>query len=162
MKNQPKIETILYATDLGEQTRPVFRHAMALAKLYNARIIMLHVVEPMSDTAKTVISTYLSREVTEEIQKKAVREVLTIMKGRLEKFYNDEETQADESTLVKEVQVVSGMPSEEILRVAEESGAQMIVLGKSTRKVRGIRVMGSTARRVSRMAGMPVLVVPNF
>jgi nucleotide-binding universal stress UspA family protein len=162
MKNVPQIKTILYATDLGEQTRPVFRHAMALAKLYNARIIMLHVVEPMSETAKSVISTYLSAELSEEIQKNAMKSLLQTMKTRLEKYYDDEYSEGKQSALVKEVQVVSGMPSEEILRVAEESHAEMIVMGKSTRKVRGIRVMGSTARRVSRMSQVPVLVVPNY
>jgi nucleotide-binding universal stress UspA family protein len=62
MKNNPKITTILYATDLGEQTRPVFRQALALAKLYNAKIIMLHVVEPVGETAKAVISAYISQD----------------------------------------------------------------------------------------------------
>ncbi|NOR23608.1 MAG: hypothetical protein GQ542_04315 [Desulforhopalus sp.] len=46
---------------------------------------------------------------------------------------------------------------DEILRVAEEDNASIIVIGKSTRKVRGIRVMGSTARRMSRMSRIPVL-----
>lgn len=44
----PNIKTILYATDLGENTRPVFRLAVSQARRYNARLLMLHVVEPRS------------------------------------------------------------------------------------------------------------------
>jgi nucleotide-binding universal stress UspA family protein len=84
------------------------------------------------------------------------------MKERLNKFYDDECVEGKQSVWVKEVLVVAGKPSEEILRVAEEEKADLIVMGKSTRKVRGVRVMGSTARRVSRMSAIPVLVVPNY
>jgi len=57
--------------------------------------------------------------------------------------------------------VVAGKPSEEILRVAEEQNIDLIVLGKSSNKVRGHRVMGSTTRRVNRLSKVPILVVPN-
>ncbi len=84
------------------------------------------------------------------------------MDGRVKRFYEDENQEAELFSPVKEFLVASGKPSEEILRVAEEDKADMIIMGKSTTKVRGMRVMGSTARRVSRMADVPVLVVPNY
>ena len=162
MKNNPKISTILYATDLGEQTRPVFRHALALAKLYDAKIIMLHVVEPMGETAKAVISAYISQEVSEAMLKESMKNLLTKMKDRLRRFFEDECDEEKVCSNVKELMVVVGKPSEEILRVAEEESADMIIVGKSTRTVRGLKVMGSTARRVSRIAMVPVLIVPNY
>jgi nucleotide-binding universal stress UspA family protein len=162
MKNRPEISTILYATDLGDHTRPVFRHTLAMAKQYGAKIIMLHVVEPISETALSVINTYLAKELTDEVQKEAMKKIIGSMQERLNKFYDDECVDGKQSAWVKEVLVVAGRPSEEILRVAEEDRANIIVMGKSTRKVRGVRVMGSTARRVSRMADIPVLVVPNY
>ena len=162
MKNQPEISTILYATDLGEQTRPVFRHALAIAKLYNAKIIMMHVVEPMGETTKQVVSMYLLKEITEEMQKETMKNLLAKMKDRLRKFYEDECDDEKICSNVKQILVVAGKPSEEILRVSEEEKVGMIIVGKSTRKVRDVRVMGSTARRVSRIANVPVLVVPNY
>ena len=162
MKNIPSISTILYATDLGENTRPVFRHARALSKFYDAKIVMMHVVEPMGETAKSVISAYISKEFSDEMLKESMQELLVKMKDRLRRFYEEECDDEKVCSNIKELIVVAGKPSEEILRVAEEDKADMIVLGKSTRKVRGTRVMGSTARRVSRMAMIPVLVVPNY
>mgnify|MGYP001829239115 CR=1 FL=1 len=161
MQNNPEVKIILYATDLGGQTRPVIRHALSMAEHYDASIIMVHVVEPISEAAKAVVNTYLPKELTDEIQKEGMVKLLADMKVRLEKFYEDECGIGDQPR-VKEVLVVAGKPSEEILRVAEEDNADMIIMGKSTRKVRGVRVMGSTARRVSRMSRIPVLVVPNY
>lgn len=161
MQNNPEVKTILYATDLGGQTRPVIRHALSMAEHYDANIIMVHVVEPISEAVKAVVNTYLAKELTDEVQKQGMKELLADMKVRLKKFYEDE-CDVNDKQRVKEVLVVAGKPSEEILRVAEEDNADMIVMGKSTRKVRGVRVMGSTARRVSRMSRIPVLVVPNY
>lgn len=162
MKRNPTIKTILYATDLGDNTRPVFRHALGLAKLYDAKIIMLHVVEPVGETARAVISAYISQELSEEFLKESMQSLVVKMKDRLRRFYEEECDDEKVCANVKEVVVVAGKPSEEILRVAEEDKADIIVLGKSTRTVRGIRVMGSTARRVSRIAAVPVLIVPNW
>ncbi len=162
MKNNPKISTILYATDLGEQTRPVFRHALALAKLYDAKIIMLHVVEPVGETAKAVISAYISQDFSEAMLKESMKDLLVRMKDRLRRFFEEECEEEKICSSVKELMVVAGKPSEEILRVSEEEKADMIIVGKSTRRVRGLRVMGSTARRVSRIAMVPVLIIPNY
>lgn len=161
MKNSPKINTILYATDSGNGNRPVFIHALAMAKQYNAEIIMVHVVEPISETAMSAMLSYLSKDFTETMHRDIVKEHLVSIEARLKEFYTEEEAE-DDSKFIKKIEVVEGKPSEEILRIAEESKVDIIVMGKSTRKVRGIRVMGSTARRVSRMSKVPVLVVPNF
>ncbi len=162
MNNEPQISTILYTTDIGKHTRPVIRHALAMARQYDAQIIMLHIVEPISETAKAIVTTYLDKEFTDEINKEAMVETLATMKKRLKNFYAEECGNEQISANVREVLVVEGKPSEEILRIAEEESADLIVMGKSTRKVRGIRVMGSTARRVSRMSKIPVLIVPNY
>jgi nucleotide-binding universal stress UspA family protein len=162
VKNNPKITTILYATDLGEQTRPVFRQALALAKLYNAKIIMLHVVEPVGETAKAVISAYISQEFSEAMLKESMNDLLIKMKDRLRRFFEEECEEEKVCSNVKELIVVAGKPSEEILRVSEEEKVDLIIVGKSARTVRGLRVMGSTSRRVSRIAMVPVLIVPNY
>jgi len=158
----PKISTILYATDLGKHTRPVFRHAISQARKNEAHIVMIHVVEPLSEAALSVINTYLSNDDTGKAQKDAIKDVLEVMQKRIEAFCADELDAANvKSSRVKEILVVSGRPSEEILRIGKERNADMIVLGRSTRSLLGNTVMGSTVRRVTKHASVPVLVVPN-
>lgn len=162
MQQTPEIKKILYVTDLGKHTRPVFMHALAQAANNNASIIVLHVVEPMTETACAVIQTYLSAADVAEVQKDGMKKVLQYMKKRIDKFLQDEcGGKSLKSEPIEEILVVAGRPSEEILRVADEHHADLIVIGKSTRKVRGNKVMGSTTRRVNRLSHIPVLVVPN-
>ncbi len=161
MLTTPEIKTILYVTDLGKHTRPVFMHALSQAANNNASIIVLHVVEPITEAACAIIQTYLHEDDVAEVQKDGMKKVLKYMKKRIDTFLHEECGKSLNTEPIEEILVVSGKPSEEILRVAEEHSADMIVIGKSSRKVRGSRVMGSTTRRVNRLAKVPVLMVPN-
>ncbi|MCG6930033.1 MAG: universal stress protein [Desulfofustis sp.] len=162
MKKLPGFNTILYATDLGEHMRPVFRTALDLAVKYQAQIIMLHVVEPMSSAIQAVVDTYLTEIDAKKVHQDGMREVLQTMKRRLSRFCEEElGSQQQQDLRVKEVLVVSGRPSEEIVKAAGKHGADLIVLGKATHHVFGSEVAGSTARRVTRHSNIPVLIVPN-
>ena len=162
METIPKIATILYATDLGENTRPVFRHAISQAKAHNASIIMMHVVEPLGDTARSVIAAYMPEISLDKMQQDGMKNVVATMKERIKNFCNEEYQGEDpHSVPVKEMVVISGRPSEQILTAAETYKADMIIMGQSSKTVFGSKVMGSSARRVARLARIPVLIVPN-
>ncbi len=51
-----------------------------------------------------------------------------------------------------------GIPAEEILRAAEEEGAELIILGQSRQKGFGRLVGGSVAKDIQQQAKVPVLV----
>jgi nucleotide-binding universal stress UspA family protein len=57
--------------------------------------------------------------------------------------------------------VVSGPPAEQIARVSREIGADLIVMGVTARGAIGRRLLGSTAARVMRLAGRPMLAIPE-
>lgn len=162
MNSLPQIKTILYTTDLGKNTRPVFRTALSLAKAYEAKVIMLHVVEPMTSAMQAVVDTYLPEGEAKKVYQDGMKSVLGEMRTRLEKFCAEGfESPELLQGLVKEILVVSGRTSEEILKTAQKHQADIIVMGKSTRSVFGSDVSGSSTRRVSRHASIPVLMVPN-
>lgn len=162
MSTLPEYKTILYASDLGEHTRPVFRNAMSLARSFGARIIMLHVVEPIGATSRAVIDTYLSPERALEIERDGMQRVLETMKARVERAYTEELGESPaRSPLVSEVIVRSGRPAETIVRTAQEKKADLIVMGGCTHSIFGENLLGSTARHVIHHAHLPVLVVPN-
>ncbi len=157
-----RVKRILYTTDLGKHTRPVFRSALTMADQFAAEVIVLHVVEPISATAETVISTYLSEAIAKEIRKSGMEEVLSRLKERIKKFCEDEQlVNQSNPDSVSEILVITGSPAEEILRIAKEYDVDMIVMGKSSKKIHGRKVLGSTARRVSRYAETSVFIVSN-
>ncbi len=162
MQSLPEIKKILYVTDLGKHTRPVFRFALSQARHYNADLLMLHVVEPLGATGRFVMDTYLSEDAVQRFQEEGQREVLAKMKQRLRRFCDEEMGACKLGTPpVTEILVSSGDPGEEILRLAEKHGVDCIVIGKSTHALLGGNMMGSTARRVSRHSRVPVMLVPN-
>ncbi len=162
MSNLPQINTILYVTDLGKHTRPVFRHALRQAQFDGADLLMLHVLEPLSTTSRAVIDVYLQDRDLERLQEAGMKEVVVKMKNRLKKFCQEEQGNCQLGKFpVQEVLVTIGQPSEEIIRMAKKHNADLIVMGKSNHSLFGSNVMGSTARRVTRHCPIPVLIVPN-
>ncbi len=71
-------------------------------------------------------------------------------------FYR-KEIEENSATAVKTL-VREGVPATEILKVAEEEKADLIILGNSRRKWFGRLVAGSTVKDVRRDAKIPVLV----
>jgi len=156
------IKTILYATDLGTHMRPVFRRAIHLARTHKARIIMLHVMEPLSGTGQAIVDAYLSSKKREQMQHDGMKKVLDTMRTRLDKFCEDELGQSPEdSPLVSDVLVHSGRAGDEIPRQALDKEADMIVMGSCSHGLLGRGMLGSTAVRVVQTSRVPVLVVPN-
>lgn len=161
MIEKPKINKILYCTDLGKHTVPVFLHALGLAERNNASITIIHVVEPLTETARSVIETYMSAVEIEKVQQDGMEKVFAYMKKRIDTFLREQLGKSIDTAPISEIKVVNGTPSEEILKTVEDKGIDMIVVGKSSNRVRGNRVMGSTTRQVNRLSKVPVLVVPN-
>ncbi len=161
MQRTPEVKKILYCTDLGEHTAPVFMHALGQAKCRDALITILHVVEPISETAQAMISTYISDADLKQVRREGMTKVFNYMKKRIDTFLREETGRTLENEPIEEIKVVSGQPSEEILRIAEEKNFDLIIMGKSSHKIRGNKVMGSACRRVTRYSKKPVLVIPN-
>jgi len=115
----------------------------------------------MTESAKAVVKTYMSDIDIDAIQREGMGKVFTNIKTRIDSFLREKCGKNFESEPIEEILVVAGRPSEEILNTAKDKDFDLIVLGKSSGKVLGNRVMGSTARRVNRLSRVPVLVVPN-
>lgn len=162
MNANPGIKTILYATDLGKHMRPVFRQAVTLARRCDANIIMLHVVEPLSRSAEAMLSLYLPKEKLDAIEHEGMEEVIATMRTRLENYCRDEAEICAGDSRVSDVVVQCGDASKIINEEARLNNADLIVMGNCASDHRiGKGLIGSTARRVTQEAKIPVLVVPN-
>ncbi len=159
----PEIKTILYATDLGDHMHPVFRFALEMAKKYGARIIMLHVAEPLSSGMKFAISVYMPEVNAQEVLRDRMSAALATMQQRLDRFCDDALAQSPaDRELVAGMKVVSGRPAETIIQQAIKVEADLIVVGTHTDPSLGAQLLGSTARNVTQLSKIPVLVVPVF
>jgi nucleotide-binding universal stress UspA family protein len=157
----PEIKKILYATDLSKNSSYAFLYAADMAKRHNARIVILHSVEPvphmysegMADRVEEVLQKAKKREReadTEEITK------------RLQEFCKKVEKQTGPPCLelVSKILVPVGHPVEEILKTADEEGCDAIVLGTHGKGFLRHTFLGSVAEDVLERTRKPVFIIP--
>ncbi len=156
----PQVKTILYTTALGSHTRPVFRFTVGLAQQLGARIILLHVVEPLSSSVRFLLDSYLKPAAAEELHQQSTQGLLQKIHSRLEAFCKEElGTNLAQAEMIAEIRVVSGLTCEVILQEADRCQAELIVMGTHSGQVH-TNLLGSTSRRVTLLSKRPVLLVP--
>ncbi|HYA90525.1 MAG TPA: universal stress protein, partial [Thermodesulfobacteriota bacterium] len=120
-----QIKKILYATDLSKNSAFAFLYATDMAKRHNAKIVILHVIEPIPSYAEVYSG------VTDEIKRKQEEETVEELKKHLQGFCKKAEAQIGPPCveLVSKILVLRGHPPEEILNAANEESCDVIVLG---------------------------------
>jgi len=108
----------------------VFRYAVNFAKKHDAGIIILHVLEPLSVTAKTLIHSHL----TDNQEKKILEEKIVYVRERIQKglkaFCEKElKNDPDSADRVESIELCEGFPAEVILSKADELNYDAIVMG---------------------------------
>jgi universal stress protein A len=155
MPPQPAIEPmggtkkVVFCTDFSENSVPARFRAVEYAKAFNAELIVAHVWSPR-------VSTYPAFEAMIPVDVALVeRKIREAAETQLETIA--QQCRAELKTVT--IRLVSGIPSDEIVRLAEEERADLIVMG--THGWSGLRhlVLGSAAETVVRMAKTPVLTV---
>lgn len=162
MNNTKPIKTILYATNLGDHMRPVFRQAIHMARIHQAKILMLHAVAPLGSTGHAVLSLYLPDKQVHDIEQESLEEVIRTMTQRLENYCAEEDDICkDKDDLIGQIAVSAGNPADVISHYAETHEVDLIVIGTHTRHANGHTMLGSTARTVTQHSKVPVLIIPN-
>jgi len=142
-----QIKTILFPTDFSNGARAAMDHAISLAKDYEAKLILLYVIQDISVAEWYIPSSLSAADLVEDMQKSAWSEM--------------EKWGAEVAAKVKSVEklVVRGVPFVEIIRTAKEKDADLIVIGTHGRTGIDHMLFGSTAEKVVRKAACPVLTV---
>lgn len=156
----PDIKKILYATGLGSGAPYVFRYALSLARQYAAEIEILHVQEPLSPFAQSLVELHIEHSCSEQQHAEARARIKQQIKQRLNRLCKNELCQTDEGhNLVTDILIEEGQPAESILQVARQRKADVIVLGSHRHTVLGETLVGSTANKVLHKSDLPVLLV---
>lgn len=157
----PNLKTILYATDLGGNTRPALRMAVSIANKYDSHVVLLHVIEPLSANAQAMVDDLLPSGTVAEMRAKGIEMLKQKIANRVEKFCEDELPEGARFPHGKpEQRIVEGMTARVILDTAEEVDADLIVMGTHTHNALGELLLGSAANKVMHNSKKPVLLVP--
>ena len=145
------IKTVLVSTDFSELGDRAIPYAFRLAKDHGAAVILVHVLEA-APTPNPLYAHYYPIPTPEQV-KKAESAAMEELRRRV-----PEEHRRRASAAV-DTRVMHGEPSLEILRIAGEKKASLIVISTHGRTGLQHLALGSVAERVIRRAHCPVLVV---
>jgi nucleotide-binding universal stress UspA family protein len=151
-----QIKKILYATDLSKNSSFAFLYATDMARRHNARIVMLHAIEPIPAYAAAYTG------ITDELKQKQQEEIVEEIRNRLGVFCKKAEAEIGPPCvdLVSKILVPRGHPPEEILNAANEEGCDVIVLGTHGKGFLAHTFLGSVSNAVLNRSQKPVFIIP--
>ena len=140
---------ILVPTDFSEYSSTALAQSFDVAKEYNAKVYVLHVIH---ETLRRTLDGYiLNAEDIKKIERDMVKNAKKNLQDQVNKF-----------PLSKEVEVfteiANGNPSDEILKAQKEKGIDLIVISSLGRSGLARYLIGSVARNVLKSAECPVLL----
>ncbi|MBI1920452.1 MAG: universal stress protein [Geobacter sp.] len=141
------IDKILFATDFSESSDHAFEYARTMASSFNARLIVIHVINEPVDLRGFYVPHISFDKLEEEIREGAEKMMRKFCESRLADFPNYESL------------VISGIPYEEILKKADAENVSLIIMGTHGRTGLDHVLFGSTAEKVVRKSRCPVLTV---
>lgn len=138
--------TIVCAVDLSDFTARVAAYAVSFASRFGAKLIVVYATPPLTQ--------YTAFETRPNSFEELAAEMAEAVRADMEKAVREHFAGVPVTPLV-----LPGFPDEVILKTADSSGADLIIMG--TRGLRGVQriVFGSVAEKVVKSAPVPVLTV---
>ena len=157
----PEIKKILYATDLSPNSAYALRFALNSAILYNAKIVILHVLDRPTSGCAPIRGVYIDEQKYQALFDEHVTETKEKIENRLNQIYDKElKDNSGYADIIQSIEVCEGFPAESILSMADGFNCDMIILGTHGKGILINTFLGSTAKRVLRRTRKPVFIIP--
>lgn len=165
------LTSILLATNLQDYNKVAFDVAASLATHYQAKLILLHVLENVPVNAESYLTGLFGKEQRKEIHKAYAQNVhqsltgknisSTIIRDALDKYRGQAGKEAEKyKVLSREVIVSEGEVDECILQTAKDKNCGMIVMA-AHEGLFSKSSISSIIKNVLRQSTVPVLTVPH-
>jgi nucleotide-binding universal stress UspA family protein len=152
----PQIKKILFATDLSKNSVYAFYYAIHLAKKDEAKIVILHAVDPLPPMLINF------EDFAHQVAKDRWEDTVQKFKERIQDISSKVDARMGISSvdLVSKILIRLGHPVEEILKAVDEEGCDVIVLGTHSKGFLEQTFLGSVSSSVLFRTRKPVFVVP--
>lgn len=140
-------KTILFATDFSESSDHAFQYALTMAKQFDSRLAVIHVINEPVDLRGFYVPHISFDKLEEEIEQGAQKMMEKFCRTHMHDFTN------------YECFVIPGIPYDEIISKAQEIEADLIVMGTHGRTGLDHVLFGSTTEKVVRKSPIPVMTI---
>ncbi len=152
-----RFKKILIATDGSEHVKKAVTHAIELAKLSEAELHAIYVMDIKADCAKELYTDRSTGSLKRVLRNEGICIDIYRKEGETAIKYIEDMAKRDGLDIKK--WIVKGHPAEEILKLAEEQSIDLIVVGTLGRSGIEKFLLGSVADKVIRNSRIPVLTV---
>lgn len=142
------IKRIVVGMDFSRSADAAMAQAFSLAARFDVPVDLVHVLEPGALTAPATLGAM------------ALGDGKAIFEG-IDRELTSRAQQAAAAGVICQTESLQGSPSRELVRHAEKTGADLIVVGTHGRTGLPHILLGSVAQKVVQRASCSVLVVPT-
>lgn len=155
----PKIEKILFCTQMGKSSGLILQHACCLARCHEARITVLHVRGVLTQSQEGLVESYAGKGRLHDVVDREEHEAEDTLHRTIETFFTAEIGADAWREMIDGIVVVPGRAKDQILAHIEKIGADIVVMGGHRHGLMEL-LLGSTTQQVIEKSQVPVLVVP--
>lgn len=141
------IRSIVCATDLSQASEPAWEAAQRLARLFDAEVVLVHVVPPLAIPIEGYFPPHMYQELVDGASREAMAGLEAWLGGMAEPRPK------------ARLRVEEGSAAQRIVEAARDESADLLVVGTHGRTGFGRILLGSVADRIVRVAPCPVLTV---
>lgn len=145
---------ILVPVDFSSDSEAALVYAADLATLVHSPLLVLHVVHDPGEAP----GYYAVKH-----RKKHLRKLEDVAADMLKGFMQDVGNTYPQLTAIANARtkLVTGLPVNRILEMADKSGARMIIMGSQGRTGLSHALLGSKAEQVVRLAQIPITIIKS-
>ncbi len=141
-------KSLVVAIDFSPVSNQVLKTARSLAEALGAKIVLVHANPPTFVTGEQIVDPAVIVQASQEAEKSANKRLAKEEKSLLARG------------IETEARMLTERAPDSVLRVAEETNADFIIMGSHGHTALYDLLVGSTTTAVLRKASCPVIVVP--
>ena len=145
-----EIKRVLFPVDFTENSSKILPYVLSLAGKYDATIYLLHVVEDFSEWSGFYVPHIPLEQFRDAALKGAQKSLDRVCEEQLQRCPNFQK------------RILFGDPVMEILKIIEEEGIDLVIMGTHGRKGLEHVFFGSVAENVVKKSPVPVLTVNPY
>ena len=142
-------EKILYPTDFSDASKKALDYVKQLKEAGTKEVVILHVIDlrEIGSILRQSPGAFDLHAVEQKLEQEAKKEMKPI------------EAELKKSGFDVKARIETGIPFADILRVEEEEGVSVIVIGSHGKSCIEQMLLGSVSEKVVRKSNKPVLVI---
>ena len=146
---------IVVPIDGSKMADKAFKHALSVAKTFDAELLLLTVV-PENVVPAGAFTAWTHPTMI----KRMINEIVTLAREEATDMLNEKMNGCERNNVKASYKIVTGDPATKIIEVANSKKVDLIIMGSvGLTGIKKLKSLGSVSRKVSERVSCPVLIV---